>query len=139
MLCVMGNPNSSLKACARVFAILTLLVLSGLAQALAYEENTRGAGVVAEAGTTPMDHLAPGSDFSECALPAAGQSLYCNHVCCNVLASGPISSVDDDQPDLTAQPGAPVPRGIEVLRIASLTDVSIPAPARFLLFRNLRE
>lgn len=135
----MGNVQLSLKACARALAILTLFLLSGLAHAIAYQDHGTAVLAVASAGTQPADDVAIGGDLSECAPPALEQGLFCNHACCIVQASGPASSLDDDQAAVIAQPGAPVPRPIETRLIAFTTQAPFPASPRFLLFRNFRE
>lgn len=126
------------RLCGEVAAILALLLLPALSSALAHED-TQASAAVASADSLPTDEVAAGMDLGECAPSAQGQRLYCDHACCNVQASGPVSSLDDDQPAVIAQPGAPVPRRIEIRLIASATLVPISPSPRFLLFRNFRE
>ena len=135
----MGSLRLSYQACARILTILALLVLSGWSQAFAYQEGSREATVVASAGTQLTDDVIAGGDLSECVPPAPEQGSYCDHACCNVQASGPAPSFDDDRAALIAQPGAPVPRRIETRLIAFTAHAPIPASSRFLLFRNFRE
>ncbi len=122
----------------RVAAVMAALLLIPLS---AFADGTDNHSPAAPESSSAHEHDT-GSPLrqSDCMTPESGQDLFCCHFASPCpQATGPLRSLNNDQPALAADPAAAFTvQKIGIQPAAHTATASITGPPRFILFGNFR-